>query len=495
MWTEAWRRQSWIISRRADLLLFIGTPLLCLALIVPLSRVVPSDRLALVLLALFATGHHLPTFMRVFGDPKLFARYPGRFLLAPPLTFAVALWFAAHDLHGLILVTVLWDLWHSFMQHYGFMRIYAAKGGDLSPTLSWLDLWVSLCWFIGIALWSPVYSLSLLRPIVQTTGCAIPHEVLQALRWLAAAATALITAVYLAATIRAMRAGQPVSPAKLLLLATTIAVIACAWWMLNDLVIGYAIWAVFHDVQYFAIVWVSHRGLLQKGDAPRPFLAFLFRQHLPMIALYVAILFAYGSLSLVQDGLEPGMVRTLLGAYIATSTLMHYYFDGFIWKVRESTTREALGVSPVTTAGKTLPDRPHGERLAIHFAALVVPVVIMLLLEPTSRSSVHTYRALTSIYPGWGEVKFRLADELATAGKLAEAADAYHAGLRQQPDAPLAHENLATIYRQLHRLDYARYHLRCAARLTPRDPDLKRQLRELDRVTESSACCEEAVHR
>ena len=55
------------------------------------------------------------------------------------------------------------------------------------------------------------------------------------------------------------------SGAKLALLVGTLSFITVVWWLLDDLVLGYAIWAVFHDVQYFAIVWIYGRGLTGRG--------------------------------------------------------------------------------------------------------------------------------------------------------------------------------------------------------------------------------------
>ena len=71
--------------------------------------------------------------MRAYGDRELFARYRWRFLLAPPLILAATLWFSARDLHGLLLLVFTWDIWHVLMQHYGFMRIYDAKQGEIHP--------------------------------------------------------------------------------------------------------------------------------------------------------------------------------------------------------------------------------------------------------------------------------------------------------------------------------------------------------------------------
>ena len=70
-----YRDQKWIISPFGDLFFFIGTPLLCLVTMLPMRALFDSQTIAFYALALFATGHHLPGFMRAYGDPTLFATF------------------------------------------------------------------------------------------------------------------------------------------------------------------------------------------------------------------------------------------------------------------------------------------------------------------------------------------------------------------------------------------------------------------------------------
>ena len=49
-------------------------------------------------------------------------------------------------------------------------------------------------------------------------------------------------------------------------MATTVFIIYYGWIHINDLVIGYAAFAVFHDIQYFAIVWVYNNNLVKRQE-------------------------------------------------------------------------------------------------------------------------------------------------------------------------------------------------------------------------------------
>ena len=76
-----YRGQQWIISPFSDLFFFIGTPLFCLVTMLPLREFVDSQTIAFYALALFATGHHLPGFMRAYGDPELFSTFKEKFVI------------------------------------------------------------------------------------------------------------------------------------------------------------------------------------------------------------------------------------------------------------------------------------------------------------------------------------------------------------------------------------------------------------------------------
>ena len=124
---------AWIVSPIYDLLFFIGTPLLCVAIALPIGRAWSSLDFYIAVMAFSSLGHHLPGFLRAYGDADLFARHRARFLLAPPLVLAAFLWFGLAHMSGLLFLLMIWSIWHVMMQHYGFQRIYEAKVGSSDP--------------------------------------------------------------------------------------------------------------------------------------------------------------------------------------------------------------------------------------------------------------------------------------------------------------------------------------------------------------------------
>ena len=65
--------------------------------------------------------------IRAYGDRELFARFRTRFIFGPIFLIAVSVLSVLYGLKGLILVSVVWGVWHALMQTFGFGRIYDAK--------------------------------------------------------------------------------------------------------------------------------------------------------------------------------------------------------------------------------------------------------------------------------------------------------------------------------------------------------------------------------
>ena len=128
------------------------------------QRWLSAEEISLAAIAFGSLGHHLPGFMRAYGDRDLFARYRLRFLLVPLLVFGMALLFSPPSvvrsalnlswthLHGLEIVLLVWGTWHGLMQTYGFMRIYDVRMGVNDRWTAWLDHLLCLSVFVaGVA--------------------------------------------------------------------------------------------------------------------------------------------------------------------------------------------------------------------------------------------------------------------------------------------------------------------------------------------------------
>ena len=132
---------------------------------------------------------------------------------------------------------------------------------------------------------------------------------------------------------------------KLVLLVTSITF----WWYCNNIVasvlVGIALFEVFHDVQYLSLVWIYNRKRVETDSSIGGFMRFVFRRSGSLIGLYVGLIFAYGALGYFKSSVGVDSVKNILAGVVTASALLHFYYDGFIWKVREKSTRQSLGIS------------------------------------------------------------------------------------------------------------------------------------------------------
>src|SRR5437660_8555579 len=104
---------------------------------------------------------------------------------------------------------------------------------------------------------------------------------------------------------------------------------------------------------------------------------FVFRRSGSLVGLYIGLVFAYGSLGYFKET-EIETIKHFLTGVVAASGLLHFYYDGFIWKVRERSTREHLGLAGGTAAAAANQFLPgwmlHGLKWV---AVFIIPVGAM----------------------------------------------------------------------------------------------------------------------
>ncbi len=453
----------WILSPFWDGLLFIGAPVVCIVALLPLRSFLSSRELAVLLLTFFTFGHHLPGFIRAYGDRELFQRFRHRFLLAPPAIFLMVLWFDLRSLHGLLIFISAWDIWHVLMQHYGFMRIYDAKQGAVRQLTSRLDWGVSISWYLTLIAISPHYLHNLLSRAYLTGLPILPPGLLTTVRGAMVTFSILLTVVYIAHHLRLRRRGEPVSFRKLLLLGVFLAATYYLYVALTDFLVGFTVWSAFHCLQYYGIVWVFNRNRVDRGSPVRAFVRFLFRPQVGLALLYGGLILAYGGVNYIVGFTSNESIHRVLVALIATSNALHYYYDGFIWKVREPQTREYLNIASV--GAESGPQPELGFRAAKVFrrirearpGLLQASYLLVLLLSLVAfeawrpQEAVRASRNLAAAAPGLGEAHLNLGYTLMLEDRLDDAIGEYGKATDLMPESPEAHYNLAgVLYRRGH---------------------------------------------
>jgi Flp pilus assembly protein TadD len=463
------RPKLWILNSWRDLVLYVGTPLLLVpAFALAQARWHPQD-IYLFVAAFGAMGHHLPGMIRAYGDRALFERFKWRFIFAPLFLLVTCIAFFWWDLKGILLVVFFWGVWHGLMQTYGFCRIYDAKTGTFDALTRRLDFAMCVIWFATAVALSPYRLSDTLDVYYMSGGPFIPPDMLRMGQGLILSAAVAVSVLFVFHFIRTWIAGSRASPVKLALLITSIAF----WWYCNNLVanilVGIALFEVFHDVQYLSLVWIYNRNRVEKDSNIGGFMRFVFRRSGSLIGLYVGLVFAYGSLAFINDNLAVDTVKRILTGVVTASTLLHFYYDGFIWKVRERSTRQSLGLAGGTadvSLGGMLPSWAlHGLKWV---AIFVVPLGALWFWQTRlSVPEIQRRAWIVADVPLGAKPHFDYGRTLQKEGRLDEAVEQYKIVLRFNPNHAEAHMNLGVALTAQAKFDAAVPHMETAVRLQP----------------------------
>lgn len=371
-------KQNWILDPFQDALFVIAAPVLVLLVALAAFRIFEADAAAQFIIVghiVFTVAHHLPTFIRIYGDVELFKRFKWSFVLAPmvPLAFsACVLGYINYKQYPveyflyLYIMLALWDPWHFLRQHYGFMRIYDRPNAAPRHIAARMDLVLSVAWFVYIMLASGAWLASMLGDMQSSVALpalsAMPEGAFGTLLQLAREAAIVTTFVYLGYLLWCRYKGYFVSAAKIALCVTTFGVMFIAYtpneWILGiaplwTFKVGFAAVGIVHMTQYLAIVWRYNRGIAARPGRARNGWFQKAHAHGGWLAggAYVLICLAYGEI--VTTERESRWLMSILLAVGFTSTLLHYYFDGFIWKIRHEQNRDGLDLGTAGEGGRS----------------------------------------------------------------------------------------------------------------------------------------------
>ena len=507
------QRSPWILGRWLDLLLFVGTPALLIPIFIAAQARWSAQDIFLFVGAFGAMGHHLPGMIRAYGDKALFQRFRIRFIVAPIALLAVCIWSSFYNVQAVQLVALAWGIWHGLMQTYGFARIYDSKASPNAAARARADFVLCVAWFVSAVLLSPLRFRSSLELYYDSGGPVIPTWVVSGIRSGVIVVLALATLFFVWRQWTDARAGRAVSAVKLLLLATSIGF----WWYCNNgvqnILVGIALFEVFHDVQYLSIVWIYNRTRVERDESIRGFMRFVFRRSGSLLGVYVGLVLAYGGLGLLSHGASAEFIRYTLVGLVTASALLHFYYDGFIWKVRETQTRSMLGIDGSGVAAAAQAHRwPVWTAHSLRWAALVVPFTALCAAQLMGRvvPPIEKTEKVAEVLPRDAQAQLNFGKALHDAGRprdalvqyekalvrdgsLAEAEfysglawqdlgdwdralSHYERALSLEPKSAKTEVNLATLLQGMHRESEARQHFERALAV---NPDLELAHKEL----------------
>ncbi len=95
------RSSGWMVSPSWDMAFIVASPLAIVPLLWVLAHTaITPEQLAIPVFAFATLGHHLPGYMRAYGDRELFERFRLRFVVVPPLLFGIVLFLVQPSLFG-----------------------------------------------------------------------------------------------------------------------------------------------------------------------------------------------------------------------------------------------------------------------------------------------------------------------------------------------------------------------------------------------------------
>lgn len=306
--------------------------------------------------------HRHYTFILVYGDRETFDRRARAFIVAPIAVIALVSLGRALDgtplgrigptpidtWLAILTVTGLWNVWHTIQQRYGILRVYAGRAGAglQRPEHARRDrglLWASVT-LVALCL-------VFLRPetfaghgnarrVLRTLGPFREHP----LTLMAAAVVGIVAVVVLAwwgtHELRADMAGSRRIP-RTSFVASTLGLFAV--FVVHGPIVGYLCFGTAHAIEYvFFLHHFGHAKFTRRPDVHGPVATALRHpwRWAPLIS--GALLLLYVAL------LEQRRTEIYLIYYTSTS-LLHFLFDGWIWKVRRPEVARPLGVTPTAT--------------------------------------------------------------------------------------------------------------------------------------------------
>jgi Flp pilus assembly protein TadD len=468
----------WAFGPVQDLAFILATPIAIFLLFTVAEGQGWIDALLAFALA-SAMGHYLPGILRAYGDRALFQRFRTRLIAAPLLLVGLTTTLAYFNFNFVFLLVGLWGAWHWTMQVYGFARIYDAKSGPAS-TPALLDRALCLLWF-GVCVFVLNDALQVyVARFYQTGGSPLPAV---SVRWLTQSwlgATIVLTIVYLVYALLRTRAGYFPNPIKWLFIAVTFLYLSYTASRIDRPVIGYAMFEMWHDIQYLAIVWLFNLSRARRNPEAGRLIRFLFRPKAALAFAYIGVCLAFGSLTHAWRLFEDATIVRIVASIVPAAAMMHYYLDGFIWRIREPETRAALGVAAVEISKPIASFTPAPPvRHAALWLLLIVPAGVLFAMESKStpdRPALLVYKDLVQTFPNSPNAQYELGRELQEVGRLMEGKVHLERALALNPRSYPALVHLGVLLADQQDFAGARPYLERAVEMNPRDVEVRNNL-------------------
>jgi hypothetical protein len=321
----------YIVGKKFDALFFLLSPAVALAFALLVhfgfSRITTQGTEADSLVTLYViipltVGHQMTTFLRSHTHREFWSEFPVR-LSVFPVALVLALWASDAMFVTAVLLAGLWQVYHYAAQNFGLARIYEVRSGGDPLRFRRLDLALSIYLYSVpyIAVTQLAAELAGWGRIRTDLGAdaidALPlTSAANDLGWALIVLGSVIPIRYYVEIQRARKDGYTVPWTKALLFGNLFLAVTVS--LLVSPVIGVLTATVLHSIQYYAIVNRMEKNAITRAP------------------LLLAFGWACGALA--DHSFRTAHDTTLFRygyAVVIALTLLHFYYDGFIWSVRK----------------------------------------------------------------------------------------------------------------------------------------------------------------
>jgi hypothetical protein len=248
----------------------------------------------------------------------------------------------------LMLTFAVWQTFHVIMQKYGILRVYSARSGQPDKVPGWVDRLLVVSPGPAFVVWAGTSQLDTLAASLASGNEAVGSALVPLLRLLGEHSALLMAvggAFWLAAIAlfveREWRVHRLRNGPRLGFALGTMLLYAAVFQL--GLAKGYIVFASSHGLEYMVFIWAYQRRRYRDEATLRaasPLLRYPVALYLSFTAVVMGALF-YANYSYQFPALE-ALPRTLFQEDVRDWLLwftlyhgvLHFYYDGFLWKLR-----------------------------------------------------------------------------------------------------------------------------------------------------------------
>jgi len=257
----------------------------------------------------------------------------------------------------LILTFTVWQTYHVLMQKYGIFRIYSAKSGQAAKVPGWVDRSFVLSVVPAYLIWAGSSQLGELEANLLRSGEDVARVLVPPLSFLgrhlpiflgiAGAFAGFCIGAFLYHEWRVHRLRN--AP-RLVFAAGTLGLYAVLFPL--GLLGSYVVFACSHAVEYIVFIWAFQRRRYGTAELRAQVLSKLLRRPLAFYLGFTALV--VGGIVFARYGAQIPVLSSLsgdvfgysplewLGWYTLYQGVLHFYYDGFLWKLRKPSLRAQM---------------------------------------------------------------------------------------------------------------------------------------------------------